>query len=173
VTGFRFAAHSHSIISTMQRLRRGGGYDTVYLRVALAVGFLAAVTDRFGLWGPYGATNVAWGDFGHFLAYTALINPELPAAAIPIVGWTATVAEVVIALALLVGFRTREAAMAAAILLFLFALAMTIGTGIKSPLNASVFAASAGALVLARMSPYPLSLDALLARANRHSSEQL
>jgi hypothetical protein len=25
------------------------------------------VADRFGLWGPYGAKNVAWGDFAHFV----------------------------------------------------------------------------------------------------------
>jgi hypothetical protein len=32
------------------------------LRWALAVTILSAVADRFGLWGPSGTTNVAWGD---------------------------------------------------------------------------------------------------------------
>src|SRR4029434_7587561 len=38
-------------------------YESVYLRLSLAVGFLSAVTDRLGLWGAYGTPNVAWG--GH------------------------------------------------------------------------------------------------------------
>lgn len=47
-------------------------------------------------------------------------------------------------------------------LLTLFALGMTVGTGVKSALNASVFAASAGAFVLATAHSYRWSLDALL-----------
>ena len=35
---------------------------TVYARLALGGTFLAAVADRFGLWGPPGTHNVAWGD---------------------------------------------------------------------------------------------------------------
>ena len=123
--------------------------STVFLRLALAASVLTAVTDRFGVWGPPGAPNVAWGDFGHFLAYTAKLNPELPAAAIPPLGWFVTAAEAALAIALAAGFHTREAALLAGVLLLLFAVGMAIGTGIKSPLNASVFSASAGAFLLA------------------------
>jgi hypothetical protein len=35
-------------------LRRLSEYHTVYMRLALAAGFLSAVTDRLGWWGPYG-----------------------------------------------------------------------------------------------------------------------
>src|SRR5262245_16437570 len=35
-------------------------YTTVYMRLALGSTFLAVVTDRFGLWGPPGTSNVAW-----------------------------------------------------------------------------------------------------------------
>jgi hypothetical protein len=35
------------------------GPATVFLRLALGVAFLSAVADRFGLWGPAGAKNVA------------------------------------------------------------------------------------------------------------------
>ena len=59
------------------------GFETVYARVALAGGFLTSVTDRFGLWGPAGSKNVAWGDMQHFLIYTAILNPWLPAVVIP------------------------------------------------------------------------------------------
>src|SRR5215207_2729146 len=129
--------------------RRYERLSTVYLRLALAASFLAAVTDRFGVWGPPGAPNVAWGDFDHFLAYTAKLNPELPAAVIPALGWFVTAAEVGLGAALVVGFRTRETSLLAGVLLLLFALGMTVGTGVKSPLNASVFSASAGAFLLA------------------------
>jgi thiosulfate dehydrogenase (quinone) large subunit len=136
-------------------------FATIFLRLALAAGFLAAVSDRFGLWGPPGTTNVAWGDFGHFLAYAAKLNPELPVSWIPTVGWTVTFAETMFAIALLFGFRTRTFALLSGIILLAFASGMTIGTGVKSALNASVFPASAGAFLLASMREYPWSLDAL------------
>jgi hypothetical protein len=47
----------------------------VFLRLALGVTFLAAVTDRFGLWGSPGSPNVAWGDLHRFAAHTATLNP--------------------------------------------------------------------------------------------------
>jgi uncharacterized membrane protein YphA (DoxX/SURF4 family) len=124
-------------------------HGPLYLRFALGLTFLTAVTDRFGLWGPPGATNVAWGDFEHFLAYAAVLNPYLPKSLIPPLGWVVTVAETVLGVALLIGYRTRPAALLSGLLLLAFALGMTIGVGIKSPLNYSVFSASAGAFVLA------------------------
>jgi hypothetical protein len=42
--------------------------SSLFLRLALGVSFLAAVADRFGLWGSFGQPNVAWGDFLHFVA---------------------------------------------------------------------------------------------------------
>lgn len=65
------------------------------------------------------------------------------------VGWTATVAETVLGLALIVGFRTGLAAFLSGLLLLLFAIGMTVGLGILAPLSYSVFTASAGALLLA------------------------
>ncbi len=38
-----------------------------FLRIALAISFLSAVADRFGLWGSPGAANVAWGDWPTFV----------------------------------------------------------------------------------------------------------
>jgi uncharacterized membrane protein YphA (DoxX/SURF4 family) len=134
---------------------------TIFLRIALAAAFLAAVTDRFGFWGPPGTTNVAWGDFSHFLVYVGKLNPELPASWMPALGWIVTVAETVFAIALLLGFRTRIFALLSGLLLLAFAFGMTVGTGLKSALNASVFSASAGAFLLAAMHGYPWSLDAL------------
>jgi uncharacterized membrane protein YphA (DoxX/SURF4 family) len=112
-----------------------------------------------GLWGPPGAPNVAWGDWAHFVAYAGRINPELPASFVPAVGAIATAAEVTIAVALIIGFETRRAAFAGGVLLLLFALGMTFGTGVKTALDASVFAASAGAFLLSRAAAFPLSVD--------------
>jgi uncharacterized membrane protein YphA (DoxX/SURF4 family) len=139
---------------------------TLYLRLALAVGFLAAVADRFGLWGSPGVRNVAWGDFSHFLAYAAQLNPYLPASWIPAVGWTVTFAESLFGITLLLGFQTRAFALLSGLLLLAFALGMTTGTGVKSAINFSVFSASAGAFLLGTATEYPWSLDALRQRGN-------
>jgi uncharacterized membrane protein YphA (DoxX/SURF4 family) len=143
---------------------------TVYLRLALAAGFLTAVTDRFGLWGPPGTANVAWGEFNQFAAYTGRLNPWAPTALIWPLAWLVTGAEIVVGVVLTAGVATRQAALAGGVLLGLFALGMTMGTGLKSALNASVFAASAGALALAMARSYPWSIDAWLASTARHSA---
>jgi len=135
------------------------GLETVYLRLALAAGFLSAVTDRLGLWGHYGTPNVAWGDMHHFMIYAGKLNPWFPAIVIPTLAWIVTIAESTLAIALLLGWRTRLAAILAGWLLLAFAIGMTAGTGVKSALNASVFAASAGAFVLATAPIIPLSAD--------------
>jgi len=75
--------------------------------------------------------------------------------------WTATVAETVLGLALLVGWRTRPAAFLSGVLLLVFAVSMTCSLGIKAPLDFSVFSASAGAFLLSNGNRYPFSLDAM------------
>ena len=120
-----------------------------FLRLALAAGFLSAVADRFGLWGPPGAPKVAWGAWAPFVVYVGTLNWFAPSAAIPVLAWIATAAEVGLAVALIVGWRLRWCAFASGVLLLTFALAMTVALGIKGPLDYSVFAASAGAFVLA------------------------
>jgi hypothetical protein len=49
----------------------------LFARFALGASFLSAVADRFGLWGPYGAKNVSWGDFAHFVEYTGAVTVSL------------------------------------------------------------------------------------------------
>lgn len=128
---------------------------TVFLRLALGVGFLSAVTDRFGLWGPHGAENVAWGNWARFVAYTGVLNPWAPAGLIEPIAWAATIAEAVLGVALIVGWQTRAAGLLSGVLLLLFALGMTIGTGAKSAFNASVLAASAAGFALAALAGEP------------------
>ena len=131
----------------------------VFLRLALASAFFSAVADRFGWWGPPGTPGVAWGSIPRFMAYAATINPEAPAAMVPLLGWTATGLEILCGTALLLGFKTRWAAAVGGMLLLLFALGMTLGTGIKSPLDASVFTASAASFALAVLGPGRWSVD--------------
>ena len=86
-------------------VKRLAPYASVFLRVTLGVGFFSAVLDRFGFCAP-GATNVAWGDFGRFTAYTATLNPWASDSLVPILAWLATAGEVVLGTALLLA---REA----------------------------------------------------------------
>jgi thiosulfate dehydrogenase [quinone] large subunit len=129
--------------------------------------FLTSVSDRFRLRGPSGTANVAWGSFPQFAVYTGQLNPWAPAVLIPLLAWFVTVAEIVLGLALLLGVRTREVALASGVLLALFAFGMTLGTGVKAALNYSVFVASAGAFALATERSYRWSIDALLASRAR------
>ena len=108
------------------RLERLG---PVYARIAIGAAFLSAVASRFGIWdGEPGLSR-----FPAFIQYTAEVNAFLPAVTIPFLAWAATVAETSLGIALLA----------------LFATAMAISLGPKSPLDYSVFSASAGALLLA------------------------
>lgn len=143
----------------MRRLREPA---MVLLRLALGAGFLSAVADRFGLWGAHGAPGVAWGDFERFTAYTAVLNWFMPAGLIPILAWTATVAEVALGLGLILGLYTRASALLSGLMLLLFAAAMTLALGVKAPLNYSVFTAAAGAFLLSAQASFAWSMDALI-----------
>ena len=143
---------------------RWGRLSTVLLRFGLGLGFLSAVADRLGLWGPFGQPNVEWGNFSRFLEYTHLLNWYLPAGMIPPLGVMATGAETLFGLLLLVGWHTRTAALLSGFLLLTFAVAMMLALGIKAPLNFAVFTGVGGALVLANCERFPFSVDELLFR---------
>lgn len=117
----------------------------LYARLALGAAFLSGIASRFGLYGR----NVGYGNFDNFLKYTAQVNSFLPAAAIPFLGWAATVAEFVLGVLLVAGLWPRWTAWASAALLLIFGLAMAVSFGIKEPLDYSVFSASAAAVLLA------------------------
>ena len=121
-------------------------WGMIYLRTALGAAFLSGIADRFGL---YRGRNVGYGNFDGFMRYTAQVNSFMPAFTIPFLAWAATLAEFGLGLALIFGVWPRWVALGSAVLLALFGAAMAISFGIKSPLDYSVFSASAGALVLA------------------------
>lgn len=120
-----------------------------YARLALGAAFLSGVAARFGLWGA----RSSWKGFADFVRYTAEVNAFMPAFTIPFLAWAATAAELGLGIALLLGIRPRITALASAALLALFGTAMAISFGIKSPLDYSVFSASAAALLLALQHP--------------------
>jgi uncharacterized membrane protein YphA (DoxX/SURF4 family) len=143
---------------------RAKDVSTLFLRLALGSAFLSAVADRFGIFGPLGTPNVAWGDFSHFLMYTRKLTAMMPASSVPALAWIATIAEIVFGVALIVGWQTRIAAFLSGVLLLVFGLSMVYGLGLKAPLNYSVFSASAGAFLLACCDKYKLSVDELTSR---------
>lgn len=116
-----------------------------YARIALGAAFLSGIASRFGLYGK----DVGYGNFANFVKYTGEVNSFMPASTIPFLAWAATAAELGLGLALVIGVWRRWVALASAVLLALFGLAMAVSFGIKEPLDYSVFSASAGALLLA------------------------
>lgn len=135
--------------------------STIFLRLALSAGFFSAVAARFDLWRQKASVSEAWNSF---VDYTAEVNSFLPDTIIPAVAGLATCFEIALATLLLLGYKTTFAALGAALLLFAFATAMSISYGIKEPLDYSVFAASAGALLLATTKQHPFSIDQLLTK---------
>lgn len=111
-----------------------------YARIALGAAFLSAVASRLGLWGE--------SDFAAFEQYTAEVNSFMPAFTIPFLARAATFLELTLGLALIAGVQLRWVALAAAVLLAMFATAMAISFGIQSPFDYSVFSASACALLV-------------------------
>ena len=149
---------------------KSASYATLLLRIGLGAGFLSAVADRFGLWGPFGQPNVEWGNFSRFLEYTHTLNWYLPARMIPPLGIVATGAESLCGLLLLVGWHTRATALLSGLLLLSFGVAMTIALGVKAPLNFAVFTGVGGALLLANCESFPFSVDELLFRRTIQST---
>ena len=128
---------------------------TVFLRFALAASYLSSVTSRFGFWGE----DTGWGNYDAFLDYTAKVNPYLPLSVIPTVARMVDVAEISIALLLLVGLRIKETAFISGVMLFLFAFGMNVGVGVISTLDHSVYTACFASLILAVLNNDALSLD--------------
>lgn len=136
----------------------------LFARFALGASFLSAVADRFGLWGPYGAKNVSWGNFARFVEYTGAVTSVFPSSLTVSFAWAATVAETLFGILLIAGFKIRMASVLGGLLLLSFAIGMATGLGIKTPFDYSVFSAAAAAFLLAFWEPDRFTLDKLLNR---------
>ena len=127
----------------------------LFLRLAIAAGFLSAVADRFGFW----TENVFWGNWNNFTGYTSTILPWMSVQWVQVMAVMATGAELFFGIALLLGWKTKLMAKLSGFLLLFFALAMTFSLGIKKPFDASVFIASAAAFSLSSIKVRFLELD--------------
>lgn len=142
------SAGSETLLRNVVRKARTPNWERlgiVYARMALGAAFLSGIASRFGLYGK----NVGYGNFANFMRYTAEVNSFMPAFTVPFLAWTATAAELFLGVTLILGVWPRWVAFGSALLLALFGIAMAISFGVKSPLDYSVFSASAAAALLA------------------------
>ena len=126
-------------------------------RLIVAGAFLTALMNRPGNWDG-------------FVRYTARVNSFLPHEAIPAVAVLATIIECVLCTSMLFGINTRWAARGSAVLLFLFATAMTI-SGL-SQAEWAVYVLSAGALALSTTDASLLSVDSVIASVRASITNQ-
>ena len=133
------------------RLAQLDRFAARYARIALGAAFLAAVASRLGIVGD--------GSFAGFERYTGEVNSFMPASTIPFLARAATALEAALGIGLMLGVWPRWVALGAAGLLLLFAIAMAISFGLGSPLEYSVFSASACALLLSTRRPGAVSAD--------------
>jgi uncharacterized membrane protein YphA (DoxX/SURF4 family) len=134
-------------------------------RLLIGLAFVENVADRLGLLGPPGAPGVSWGDFQHFIAYTAQVNAFAPHAVIPALAVLATIVEGTCGVTMLLGVRTRLASVGSALLFFAFATAMVL-SGL-SEMRYAVYLMSVTAWALATVDATAFGIDAALARAPR------
>jgi putative oxidoreductase len=117
----------------------------IYARVALGAAFLNGIAERFGWYGK----DVGYGNYANFVKYTAQVNAFMPARTIPFLAAAATVLEAAFGVLLVAGLWPRWTAIGSAVLLAMFGTAMAISLGFWSPLDYSVFSASAAAVLVA------------------------
>ena len=148
-----------------QLTENGSEIVRLFARFALGASFLSAVADRFGVWGPYGAKNVSWGNFANFVKYTGAVMSLFPSSLTVSFAWAATVAETLLGIFLIAGFKIRSVSLLSGLLLLLFAMGMVTGLGIKTPFDYSVFSAAAAAFLLALLEADRFTLDKLMNRS--------
>lgn len=136
------------------------------LRYALGITFLVPVCDRLGILGKPGVGNVEWGNWENFINYTSTLMPILDRPLVNIMGAIATISEVLIGIFLIIGLKTRYAALGASLITLTFIIFMTFSVGIQKPINYGVFTASAAGFLLSFMPNYNWSLDNLLNKKN-------
>lgn len=136
----------------------------LYLRLALGIGFLLPVLDRLGYLGLSGDANVGWGNWNNFVDYTHSLMPYLSRELANIAGTIATIAEVIFGILLIIGYKTRYAALGSGVLTLVFALSMLFFAGYRAPFNYSVFVCSAAGFLLSTLDNYKWSVDERLAK---------
>ncbi len=116
-----------------------------FLRISLSVGFLSAISDRFGIWSK---DISVWGNWQAFVKYTHTLLPFLSEKQAMIAAIIATFSEIFLGAILLVEYQTSLMAKISGFLILSFGISMALFINIKTPLDYSVFIASAGAFAL-------------------------
>lgn len=142
-------------------------FPQLFLRIALSISFLSAVADRFGIWGNAGTPLVVWGNWQNFINYSNSVNSFVSPQIGKVLAIIASTFEILIAIYLIIGYKTRSAAIVSGLLLSGFALAMTISFGIKPPLDYSVWTGAAASFLLSTIAGYEFSIDSLIAAKRR------
>lgn len=137
---------NHSLKQTLPQL---------FLRLALSLTFLSAVADRLGLLGK----NAVWGNWENFLIYTKQITAFLPASFSTFGACSATFLEILFAILLILGFKTKATAIGAGLLLMVFGLSMSITLGFKAPFDYSVWVGCAASFLLSVQNQFQFSID--------------
>jgi len=132
------------------------------LRIAVGIGFITPVLDRLGFLGPFGTKNIEWGNWDNFINYTGTLMPFLDKPSVNIMGILATLAEAAIGILLIIGFKTRLAAISSFFLTLIFASTMSIFLGLKVPINFATFPVCTASLLLATIPVYKWSIDNFL-----------
>ncbi len=140
-------------------------FPQLYFRLALGAGFIIPVADRLGWLGPAGQHGVSWGNWDNFVTYTNTLLPFISRSWADRMGLLATLAEVGIGILFLIGYKVRWAAIAGCLLTLTFALCMALFLGFKAPFSFSVFADSAGCLLLSTVPVYYWGLDNYLKKS--------
>jgi putative oxidoreductase len=139
------------------------------LRISLGIGFIVPVLDRLGQLGLPGEKNISWGNWENFIGYTGLLLPFLSPPMVNVMGTLATILELIIGLALIMGIKTRLAALGSFGLTLSFAICMILFVGFKAPVNFAVFPVCAGSFLLAAIPTYEWSIDQYFSNSRKNS----
>ena len=135
-------------------------FAQLFLRLALGIGFILPVMDRFGWLGAPGSPTVGWGNWQVFLDYTNSLMPFLNRPLANVMAIIATAGELIFAILLIIGYKIKLAATGSFLLTLMFALSMLIFANYRAPFNYSVFVVSASSLLLATIPTYKWAIDA-------------
>ena len=134
----------------------------LFTRLALGLGFLLPVFDRLGFMGPPGSAQAAWGDWKHFVAYTHILMPFTSLYVAHIAGLIATIAECILGVCLIVGYKVKWMGLGAAAITIIFAVFMIASSGIGAPFKYPVFVFTGAGLLLFTQHSFRWSVDEFL-----------
>jgi len=137
-------------------------------RLALGIGFILPVMDRFGILGGPGTKGIYWGEWSKFIDYTNYILPILNRDLSNAMGIFVTVCEILFGIGLTVGIKTRYMAMGSAALTVSFGVCMAVFLGIQAPFSYPVFVFTGAALLLSQADKFEWSIDQFMEKSKKN-----